>query len=583
MPDRSDLEDGECPYRWVDRDNPSVLEVRPLRYRESVGDESNNLLIRGDSLEALKALRADPEWSKKFAGKVKLAYIDPPFNTGQAFEQYDDALDHSVWLSMISERLRLMFELLSPDGTLWLHVDDIEVHRARLILDEVAGASSFAGHVIWRSSDNSNNDAKTFSNDLNHLLVYRRSERWKSNLEQATLDRLPHYKNPDSHPDGPYFDGNPLNSPSPRENLMYDLEAPDGSRVAPPPNGWRWERPTMQTKMATGEIYWREDLSGIRRRTFLKDHAGLPPSNLWSDLEITAHNRRAKSELSKLFPSLPTSKLFSTPKPEQLMQRVVSIATDPGDIVLDCFAGSGTTAAVAHKMGRGWVTIERETVTVEAFTQPRLEMVVKGQDPGGITSVERRTFVGDLPAGVEPDEAKKAARVLKAMFEDGRLDGPLRKVFSGLDGGAFDKESAKFIKALNKEVRKGDKIVKHVDVLWEGGGGFQVLDVADPIWELDEDGDPVLRDGVTSPMFAESVRVQLGFKRLVGRKAFSGGRGRQLLAAEFAGRLAEDERVLIVGTAVTPEARVLLRELSPGSKLIKAPSDLFAKFGRVIR
>lgn len=380
-------------YEWVDPSDYRVAEVRLLHDVAAIGQTRaqgaralDNLLIRGDALSALSSLLYLPEFRRIYAGKVKLCYIDPPFNTGQTFDSYDDGLEHSVWLTMIRDRLEQVFDLLAPNGSVWLHLDDVEVHRARLVLDEVLGEDRHVGSVVWRASDNSNNDAKTFSNDYNTLLVYSKSSEWQSNKEAAVQDRLPHYTNPDDDPDGPYFDGNPLNSPNPRENLMFDLVAPNGNVIPHPPNGWRWSKGTLEEKMESGEIRWRDGYTGIYRRTYLKDHSGLPPSNLWIDLEETGHNRQAKYELKKLFPGIPTSALFKTPKPEKLLARIINIATVPGDVVLDCFLGSGTTAAVAHKMDRRWVGIEWEAATIADYALPRLEAVVKGDDPGGVTA-----------------------------------------------------------------------------------------------------------------------------------------------------------------------------------------------------
>ena len=379
-------------YEWIEPSDWRVAEVRLLRDRETVGEVSvddqradDNLVIQGDALAALRALTDLPEFADDYLGKVRLVYIDPPFNTGQTFDHYEDALEHSVWLTMFRDRLLQIKRLLAPNGSIWVQLDDAETHRARCVMDEVFGPGCFVAAISWRSSDNSNNDARTFSNDYNTILVYAAARGWASNREPASEERLPHYTNPDGDPRGPHFDGNPLNSPNPRENLRYDLIAPDGTVIPPPANGWRWSKATMQEKMESGEIRWRDDFSGIRRRTYLADHKGLPPSNLWTDLEDTGHNRQAKYELKKLFPGVTTSALFATPKPERLMERIIHIGSDPGDIVLDCFGGSGTTAAVALKMGRRFVIVERESDTVEAFLVPRLTKVVKGDDPGGVT------------------------------------------------------------------------------------------------------------------------------------------------------------------------------------------------------
>lgn len=384
-------EDGA--YEWVAPSDYRVAEVRLLHDAGSIGEvhpvatrARDNLLIRGDALHALTSLLELPEFRRQYANKVRLAYLDPPFNTQQSFLHYDDALEHSVWLTLMRDRLLQIRGLLAPNGSVWVHLDDSEVHRARSMMDEVFGPENYVAEIIWRSSDNSNNDAKQFSSDHNTILVYARANDWTSNRLAATPEQVPHYSNPDNDPQGPWFDGNPVNSPNPRKNLMYSISSPTGYEIQPPPNGWRWSRETLQEKLESGEIRFTSDGRGIRRRTYLKDHRGLPASSLWTDLSETGHNRQAKSELKRLFPGIPTSDLFATPKPERLLCKILRVATDPGDIILDCFLGSGTTAAVAQKMGRRWVGIERSADTLETYTVSRLTRVVEGADPGGITS-----------------------------------------------------------------------------------------------------------------------------------------------------------------------------------------------------
>jgi adenine-specific DNA-methyltransferase len=383
-------EDGS--YEWVHPSDYRVAEVRLLHDVSAFGDvgkrrAAENLLIRGDALNALTSLARLPEFGREYLGKVRLAYIDPPFNTQQSFLDYDDALEHSVWLTMMRDRLLQIRSLLAQDGSVWVHCDDSEQHRLRSVMDEVFGANCFVACIIWRSSDNSNNDAKHFSTDHNYLVVYSKEPNWLSNRLEATPDQVKHYSNPDDDPRGPWFDGNPVNSPNPRANLRYTITSPSGFEIPPPPNGWRWSRETLEARMATGEIRFTPNGKGIRRRTYLSDHAGLPASSLWTDLEETGHNRQAKSEIKKLVPGVATAELFKTPKPERLLKRILEVASQSGDIVLDCFLGSGTTAAVAHKLGRRWIGIEYEPPTIEKYVLPRLTKVVKGEDPGGITSL----------------------------------------------------------------------------------------------------------------------------------------------------------------------------------------------------
>lgn len=361
---------------------PRILLEHPERGHHAAacreGDLFENMLIKGDNLLALKALEQD------YAGKVKCVFIDPPYNTGSAFEQYEDGLEHSLWLSLMRDRVVMLRDLLAHDGTLWITLDDNEAHYFKVMCDEVFGRRNFIADVVWRSSDNSNNDAKQFSIDHNHLLVYAKSESWVSKRLRGDDEKYKHFKNPDGDPRGPWFDGNPLGSPNRRENLIYNLTSPQGHTVKPPANGWRWSRETMAEKMQTGEIRFTEDGRGIRRRTYLREQGGLPPSSLWTDLDESGHNRQAKSEQKGLFPDWTKTELFATPKPEKLLKKVLDLTTEEGDLILDSFAGSGTTGAVAHKMGRRWIMVEVGN-HADTHVIPRLTKVIDGEDQGGVT------------------------------------------------------------------------------------------------------------------------------------------------------------------------------------------------------
>lgn len=366
---------------WIGKGEEPNLEPRILieDLGNSCGDpESQNMLIHGDNLLALKALE------QNYAGKIKCIYIDPPYNTGSAFEHYDDGVEHSLWLKLMSSRLKVLHGLLSDDGVMWISIDDNEGHYLKVICDEIFGRSCFVQTVIWKSSDNSNNDAKQFSVDHNMTLVYSKQPNWISKNLAAKDSQAKHFKNPDDDPRGPWFDGNPISSPAYRENLVFELIAPNGNVIKPPKNGWRWSKATIEEKMASGEIYFNKTFTNIKRRTYLSDSKGLPPSSLWDDLEETGHNRQAKYEQKKLFPEWQKEQWFSTPKPEKLIKKILSISTDENDIVLDSFLGSGTTSAVAHKMGRRWIGIE---LGDHAYTHcaPRMKKVIEGVDHGGIT------------------------------------------------------------------------------------------------------------------------------------------------------------------------------------------------------
>ncbi len=506
---------------WVERDHPAASEVRLADFTDVVGDVPEdpyaaNLLFTGDSLDVLRILCEVPEYRSIYRGKVKLVYIDPPFNTGQAFEHYDDWMEHSTWLSFMRERLLLIRDLLAPDGSVWVHLDDAEQHRMRLLMDEVFGAANCRGSVIWRAADTGNYDAKTFSMDHNQVHVYSRHPEWRSNGVERSAQQSSHYSNPDGDPRGPWFDGNPLGSPNPRENLKYDLVSPQGHTVRHPPNGWRWSRETLQAKMASGEVRFNEAGTRIIYRTYLREQKPLPPSTLWDDSDATGSNRKAKNELKRLF-GLTSKQVFSTPKPEALLRRILEVATNPGDIVFDCFAGSGSTAAVAQKMGRRWVTAEILSTTVEQFTQPRLTKVVKAEDPGGITKA----------------------------------------------------------------------------VGWEGGGGFRTVTVGPSMYE-DTPFGVLLAEWATNGRFARAVAGQLGFEWQPDAAPLCGVRGRMRLAVvdgavgseeirQIVGALSEKERVTIVAKSVLPEAESLLAEVSPGSRIRKAPRDLLTSGAQRMR
>lgn len=351
-----------------------ILKANP---ELSYGEKSENMIIKGDNLEALQALLP------YYKGQVKCIYIDPPYNTGNAFEHYDDNLEHSTWLSLMYPRLELLWELLSKDGSIWITLDYKEVHYAKVICDEIFGRKNFIASIVWRSSDNSNNDAKQFSLDHNDILVYSKDQDWLSNKLERDEEQTKHYKNPDNDPRGPWFDGNPLGSPSPRPNLTFDIIAPNGNIIKPPLNGWRWAKETLFSKIESGEIQYNEDFTAIKRRTYLHEQPGVPPSSLWINLNQTGHNRQAKYEQKKLFPDWTKNEWFGTPKPEKLLSYILRISTNEGDLVLDSFLGSGTTCAVAQKMGRRYIGIE---MGEHAITHciPRMKAVIDGEQ-GGIS------------------------------------------------------------------------------------------------------------------------------------------------------------------------------------------------------
>jgi adenine-specific DNA-methyltransferase len=293
----------------------------------------------------------------------------------------------------------------------------------------------------------------------------------------------------------------------------------------------------------------------------------LPPSNLWSVTDETGSNRKAKNELKSLF-SLSARDAFDTPKPERLLERIIHIATDPGDLVLDCFAGSGTTAAVAHKMGRRWVTCELLPDNVERFTLPRLRKVVGGDDTGGISTNKRRApAVGlEIPGGVTPDEAQTFQSLL-------------RRIADGLDG--LDQTT---LSALRKATRTREIVDTH----WTGGGGFSVATLAPSMYEV-IDGEPYLSAEATNGAFARHIAGQLGF-RYEDAAPFCGRRGRRRLAVidgfvsgidvtTILSNAGESESVRIIAKGFDEDAKRALSTASRGSTIERAPDYLRASGG----
>ncbi|MER9022415.1 site-specific DNA-methyltransferase [Mesorhizobium sp. M0815] len=372
---------------WIGKDERPKLEPRILvedsslshhaAARRSEADIFDNLLIHGDNLLALKALERD------FAGKVKCVFIDPPYNTGSAFTHYDDGLEHSLWLSLMRDRLEMIRALLSDDGSLWITIDDNEAHYLKVLCDEVFGRANFVATIIWRKNYSPKSTARHFSEDHDYVIVYAKDgDRWSPNQMARSEKQNAAYRNPDNDPRGRWKPGD-LSARNFYSKGIYSITSPSGRVISGPPNKnyWRVEESKFWALHRDNRIWWGKDGTAIpqikRFLSELKD--GITPQTFWSHEEV-GHTQEAKQESIRLFGADP----FSTPKPERLLARIVGLATKPGDLVLDSFAGSGTTGAVAHKMGRRWIMVELGD-HAETHTVPRLKKVVDGDDAGGIT------------------------------------------------------------------------------------------------------------------------------------------------------------------------------------------------------
>jgi adenine-specific DNA-methyltransferase len=367
--------------QWLDRaKHIKAAEAVPYRLLEadeahSAGDpETSNMLIQGDNLEALKALLP------YYAGRVKCICIDPPYNTHSAFEHYDDSLEHSQWLSMMFPRLLLLRDLLARDGSIWVTIDDNEAHYLKVIMDEALGRKTFLANIPWESRYSRSNDA-IFSLSHNHVLVYATDpDRWKNirNRLPRTKEQAKQYKNPDNDPRGAWR-AIPWDAPEIRENLSYPIITPTGKVRVPPP-GRHWSRTEEQWLeiVDAGLSYFGKSGDGAPSfKQFLQESSAIVPNTWWSHEEV-GHTDEAKKEIATLFGS---GNSFDTPKPERLIERILQIATNPGDLVLDSFLGSGTTAAVAHKMGRRYIGIEMGDHAV-THCVPRLKKVIEGEQGG---------------------------------------------------------------------------------------------------------------------------------------------------------------------------------------------------------
>jgi adenine-specific DNA-methyltransferase len=371
---------------WIGKDKRPKLEPRILledptksyhaKQRVSDNDIFDNKLIFGDNLLALKALEAE------YTGKVKCVFIDPPYNTGSAFTHYDDGLEHSIWLGLIRDRLEIIRNLLSDDGSLWITIDDNESHYLKVICDEIFGRSNFVANVVWQKKFSPQNDAKLIDPDHDQVIIFAKSKgSCVFNLMPRTDEMNSRYKNPDNDPRGPWTAGDSLRKEY-REYAFYEIVTPSGRKVSPPPgSSWRFNKEELPKLIADNKLWFGADGKGVPRiKRFLSEvKDGVIPQTVWLNGQV-GNTQEAKKEVIALNPD----DIFQTPKPERLIYRVLHIATNPGDLVLDSFAGSGTTGAVAQKMGRRWIMVELGE-HCHTHIIPRLQKVIDGDDQGGIS------------------------------------------------------------------------------------------------------------------------------------------------------------------------------------------------------
>lgn len=373
---------------WIGKDDereaiePRILIEDPIY---SYGDtESGNMLIHGDNLLALKALE------QEYSGKVTCIYIDPPYNTGSAFEHYDDGVEHSIWLSLMRERIQVLYNLLNAkEGTLWISLDDNEQAYCKVICDEIFGRGNFVANVIWEKKYSPQNAAKWLSDSHDFILVYAKNkEAWHPHLLPRTKEMDARYINRDNDPRGPWKASDATaQAGHGTKSQFYILHAPNGKEYSLPPGRcWLYTEPVMLEKIADNRIWFGESGTNVPAvKKYLSEvKQGIACKTIWFRDEV-GDNQEAKKEIKQLFPH--DENPFETPKPERLIERIITLASNSGDLVLDSFLGSGTTAAVAQKMGRRYIGIELGN---HAYTHcyPRLKKVTDGTDPGGISKAQ---------------------------------------------------------------------------------------------------------------------------------------------------------------------------------------------------
>ena len=510
-------------YEWVSRDDPRVTEVRLLHDVYVVGESeqeqaADNLLILGDSYYALRALGRIPEYAARYRGKVTQIYIDPPFNTGQAFTEFDDALEHSVWLTMMRDRLRVLHELLAPTGTIWVHLDSMEVHRCRCLMDDEFGPGNYLATVVWQRTSTKSLARRTMGTMHEQILVYGASEAAELRQLFLPLDEVYQARRFSREDARGLYDAENLTAGDYRPHLdsgqpWRGFDPSIRRRCWAVPSSILAEiglsaqiiknlsmREKLDALDTAGYISWPDKPGGFPRyKKYLNRTKGRSVGDLWTDINVI--NSQALERTG-----------FPTQKPEALLQRILDMGSRPGDIVLDCFVGSGTTAAVAHKMGRRWIAVELEDATFGTYTRPRLARVVSGTDRGGITEA-----AGWLGGG-----GFRVVKVADSILE--RRDGLLLLSERATNG--------EFALAVCPQI--GFSVVP--DPPFIGRKGRQRLAVLDGV--ADE----------------ETIRAVVS-------------------------RLGDGELAVLVAKAATREAEAILARLSPGSRLGIAPDDILNRAG----
>ena len=461
-------------------EDPSVSYHAPQRVSEN--DFFDNRLIFGDNLLALKAME------QEFTGKIKCVFIDPPYNTGSAFEHYDDGIEHSLWLSLMSDRLEILKRLLSDDGSIWITIDDNECHYLKVLADEVFGRVNFIANIVWQSKDTPGNNSGGIAQTHNHILAYRKTPQFRPSLLTRSDRQVATYTNPDGDPRGPWL-GTTLTRAEHRDRDYYALKSPTGRDVFPP-KGSSWRRPPkkMQELEADNRIWWGQkgDADFPKEKKFITEVKEGVVNQTWWPYEFAGSTRNASAELKGLFGG---EKTFDTPKPEKLLQRILEMATSSGDWILDSFAGSGTTGAAAHKMGRKWIMVELGD-HCHSHIIPRLRKVIDGHDNGGISTRYSMLWETKISLSTIRDGSEVLEMLTEAELEhEGEFD-------------RFEKRiEDENLRLYGIERQKAGMV----------GGGFRYFSLAPSLLQRDQFGNWVINKKYNAVLLAQAVCKVEGF------------------------------------------------------------------------
>lgn len=476
---------------WYGKDKEIKVEPRILiedKEKSNVKNDPNteNMLIHGDNLLALKALES------KYAGQVKCIYIDPPYNTGTAFEHYDDNLEHSTWLSLMKPRLEILRNLLDEEsGTIWISIDSDECHYLKVLCDQIFGRRNFIDEVVWQRAYAPVNLKKTLSRAHDIILVYAKnfSPTFELNKLPRSKEANSRYKNPDNDPRGDWKSDNLSVGPAVKSNI-YEITTPSGRKVLPPEGySWRLNRERFEEFVKDNRIWFGEDGNNVPSiKRFLSEvKDGIVAMTYWTRDEV-GDSQEGKREIK----ALDLGSIFDTPKQERLIERIITLATNEGDLVLDSFLGSGTTAAVAQKMNRRYIGVEMGD---HAYThcKLRLDKVISGEDKGGI-SVSKEYYdlkeddLKDLDLDI--DEVKAFNKILNKI----------------------GKETDLIPKEILKELKRNTRVQKvKSEYKWKGGGAYRFYELAESLINKDAFGEYIINKDYNADMLAAAVALHEGF------------------------------------------------------------------------